>query len=184
MGLAFFAFGIFFRLQAAKSKERIDRRQEGLFILIGSRLAGVISLAATVATVVSPERMGWASIDLPLWMRWAGVGCFAVSELWLIWMFRTLGHNLTDTVVTRVKASFVSGGPYRYVRNPMYSGVLMLGISLGLALATWLVPLLVGTVFAFLAVRTRIEERNLIVRFGDTYRDYMKRTPRFFPGIN
>jgi protein-S-isoprenylcysteine O-methyltransferase Ste14 len=96
-------------------------------------------------------------------------------------MFHALGRNLTDTVVTRRDATFVDSGPYRFVRNPMYTGVLALGITLGLATGTWLIPLAAGFAFFLLAVRTRIEERFLIERFGDRYREYMSRVGRFWP---
>jgi protein-S-isoprenylcysteine O-methyltransferase Ste14 len=74
-------------------------------------------------------------------------------------MFHTLGRNLTDTVATRRDAHFVDNGPYRYVRNPMYTGVLMAEISLGLALGTWLLPLAGGLVFALFALRGEISDR-------------------------
>jgi protein-S-isoprenylcysteine O-methyltransferase Ste14 len=96
-------------------------------------------------------------------------------------MFHALGRNLTDTVVTRRDAHFVDQGPYRFVRNPMYIGILMVGMSLGLALGTWLLPLAASLMFTLLALRTRIEERYLIERFGDQYRDYMKRVGRYLP---
>lgn len=67
-------------------------------------------------------------------------------------MFRSLGRNLTNTVVTRAHVTFVETGPYRYARNPMYTGVLMIGLSLGLALGTWLLPALLGLVFAFMTL--------------------------------
>jgi protein-S-isoprenylcysteine O-methyltransferase Ste14 len=98
-------------------------------------------------------------------------------------MFISLGPNLTDTVVTRRNAQFVDRGPYRYVRNPMYSGILMIGLSLGLALGTWLLPLAATVMFAILARRTRIEEIYLIAHFGDQYRTYMTRVGRFFPRL-
>jgi protein-S-isoprenylcysteine O-methyltransferase Ste14 len=98
-------------------------------------------------------------------------------------MFVSLGANLTDTVVTRKGAYLVERGPYRYVRNPMYTGILMLGLSLGLALGTWLVPSAAAVMFLILARRTRIEERYLIERFGDAYRDYMQRVGSFFPRL-
>jgi protein-S-isoprenylcysteine O-methyltransferase Ste14 len=66
----------------------------------------------------------------------------------------------------------------------MYSGILMLGASLGLALGTWLLPLAATVMFAILAKRTRIEERYLMGRFGDEYRAYMARVGRFFPRVN
>jgi protein-S-isoprenylcysteine O-methyltransferase Ste14 len=96
-------------------------------------------------------------------------------------MFISLGSNLTDTVMTRRDAHFVDHGPYRFVRNPMYSGILIVGASLGLALGTWLVPLAGIAMFLILARRTRIEETYLVARFGDQYRSYMTRVGRFFP---
>ncbi len=101
-----------------------------------------------------------------------GVVCFGCTAAWLLWMFHTLGRNLTDTVVTRRNATFVNYGPYRFIRNPMYTGILMAGLSLGLALGTWLVPAAAGLMFTLLALRTKTEEKYLIERFGDQYRDY------------
>jgi protein-S-isoprenylcysteine O-methyltransferase Ste14 len=123
--------------------------------------------------------MGFAS--MPTGARWIGVASFACATAWLMWMFHTLGRNLTDTVVTRRDAHFVDHGPYRFVRNPMYIGFLMLGMRLGLALGTWLLPIAAGLMFTVLALRTRTEEKYLIERFGDQYGDYMKRVGRFLP---
>jgi protein-S-isoprenylcysteine O-methyltransferase Ste14 len=113
--------------------------------------------------------------------RWVGVAGLAGSVVWLIWMFHTLGRNLTDTVVTRRAAYFVDYGPYRWVRNPMYTGILLLGMSLGLALGTWLLPIAASLVFTLLALRTRTEERYLIERFGDQYRAICSASGAFFP---
>jgi protein-S-isoprenylcysteine O-methyltransferase Ste14 len=63
----------------------------------------------------------------------------------------------------------------------MYTGILMAGMSLGLALGTWLLPLAASLMFMLLALRTGTEERYLIERFGDQYRNYMKRVGRFLP---
>jgi protein-S-isoprenylcysteine O-methyltransferase Ste14 len=63
----------------------------------------------------------------------------------------------------------------------MYTGILMFGWNLGLALGTWLLPVTATLMFSILAVRTRIEETYLIARFGSQYRDYMSRVGRFFP---
>lgn len=99
----------------------------------------------------------------------------------LLWTFRTLGPNLTDTVVTRRKHTLVTSGPYQWVRHPFYvaGGILMFANSL--AAANWFILLAGTTAFLLIGMRTRIEEEKLIARFGDRYRVYMSETGRFLP---
>src|SRR4051794_41764921 len=99
---------------------------------------GLLVVGSTAAWLWRPDRFEWASWPISLGLRWIGVAGFACAVAWLMWMFHALGRNLTDTVVTRRNAHFVDYGPYRFVRNPMYTGVLMAALSLGLALGTWL----------------------------------------------
>lgn len=181
LSLTLLAVGMYHRIRAAKSGDRLDRTKEGWPTLIGVRLGGLVTFGSTGAWLGNPQWFAWAAFPMPEWARWIGVGGFAFGMTWLIWMFISLGPNLTDTVETRRNAQFVDRGPYRYVRNPMYSGILMIGLSLGLALGTWLLPLAATVMFAILARRTRIEEVYLIAHFGDRYRAYMTRVGRFFP---
>lgn len=183
ISLPFLCAAVYHRIRSQQAGESLDRTKEGWFILIGLRLSGLATLVMTTVSLRNPAVVPWAQVALPDWARWSGVACFAVSCVWLIWMFRTLGKNLTDTVVVRRAATLVDSGPYRYVRNPMYTGVLMLGLSLGLAVGTWIPAAGCALVFAFMARRTPIEERFLMERFGDEYRDYMKRTGRFLPSL-
>ena len=183
ISLTFLVVGMYHRIRAARSAERLDRTKEGWPTLIGLRLAGLATFGSAAAWLWNPLWFAWASFSVPDWARWIGVSGFALAIAWLIWMFISLGPNLTDTVVTRRNAEFVDRGPYRYVRNPMYSGILMIGPSLGLALGTWLLPLAATVLFAILARRTGIEEKYLIERFGDRYRTYMTRVGRFFPRL-
>jgi protein-S-isoprenylcysteine O-methyltransferase Ste14 len=183
LSLIFVMVGVFYRIQSQRSGERLDRTKEGWPILIGIRLLGLLTVASTIACLWNPQRFDWASLPFPVAVRWIGVAGFACSVAWLIWMFHTLGRNLTDTVVTRRDAYLVNHGPYRFVRNPMYTGIVMAGVSLGFAMATWLLPLMAILVFSLMAIRVRKEERYLIDRFGDRYRDYMLRVGRFFPRL-
>ncbi|MSV34781.1 MAG: isoprenylcysteine carboxylmethyltransferase family protein [Bryobacterales bacterium] len=183
LSLAFLVGGIYHRIRAAQAGDRLDRTKEGWPTLIGLRLAGLATFGSTAAWLWNPLWFSWARFAVPDWARWIGVGGFALGITWLIGMFISLGPNLTDTVVTRRNAYFVDHGPYRYVRHPMYSGILILGPSLGLALGTWLLPLAAGVMFVILARRTRIEELYLVAQFGDQYRTYMTRTGRFFPRL-
>ena len=157
--------------------------KEGWPLLISIRLLGLLIWASTAVWLWRPGLFAWASVAIPLEVQWIGATFFAGTVVWLVAMFHSLGRNITDTVVTRQDAQFVERGPYRVVRNPMYLGVLMLGVSLGLALGTWLLPVLAGLMFLLFALRTRTEEKYLIQRFGETYLDYMARVGRFFPKL-
>ena len=181
LGLTLVVVGGYHRVQSQRSGERLDRSKEGWPLLIGIRLAGLLMIALTAAWLWNPARFESVSQPMSEGVRWVGVTGFACAVAWLVWMFRSLGRNLTDTVVTRRDAKFVESGPYRFVRNPMYTGVLAAGLSIGLALGTWLVPVGASLTFTLLALRTRTEEKYLIERFGDQYRQYMKRVGRFFP---
>jgi protein-S-isoprenylcysteine O-methyltransferase Ste14 len=183
LSLIFLAVGMYYRIRAAQSGDKLDRTKEGWPILISLRLAGFITFGSTAAWICNPSWFFWAAFPVRDWVRWVGVGGFFIGISWLIWMFMSLGANLTDTVVTRRNAQFVDHGPYPYVRNPMYSGIVLVGASLGLALGTWLVPLCAAAMFSILARRTRTEEAFLIARFGDQYRTYMTRVGRFFPRL-
>ena len=183
LGAVFLAVGVYHRIQSQRSGEPLDRTKEGWPLLVGIRLTGLLTVASTIACLWKPAWFAWAMLPTPSGLRWVGVAGFACAVAWLTWMFHTLGRNLTDTVVTRRDAHFVGHGPYRLVRNPMYTGILLAGVSLGLALGTWLLPLGASLTFTLLAMRTRIEERYLIARFGHQYRDYMKRVGRFFPKL-
>jgi protein-S-isoprenylcysteine O-methyltransferase Ste14 len=183
IGFVFLSVGGYYRIQSQRSGERLDRTKEGWPILIGIRLLGLATLVSTALWIWKPALFQWASLPASAGIRRIGVAGFACSVAWLLWMFKTLGRNLTDTVVVRRDAHFVENGPYRFVRNPMYCGALGAALSLGLALGTWLLPAAGTAMFILFALRTRIEEEYLIERFGDQYCGYMKRVGRFFPKL-
>src|SRR5687767_1620440 len=81
--------------------EKLDRWQEGAFILFGLRLSGLPMFIGGVAWMINAQWMAWSSIGIPVWLRWAGVAVVGCSGVLLAWTFHNLGKNLTDTVVTR-----------------------------------------------------------------------------------
>jgi protein-S-isoprenylcysteine O-methyltransferase Ste14 len=176
--------GLYYRIRSQATREKLARREEGIFIMIGLRLCGLLAWIALTAYLINPAWMAWSSVALPPWLRWIGafLGLFAVPPL-LFWAFRSLGKNLTDTVVTRREHTLVTHGPYRWVRHPFYDVVFLWGLSLSLLTANWLMALLGFSAFTMMVLRTRIEEKKLIERFGAQYRTYMERTGRFFPHV-
>jgi protein-S-isoprenylcysteine O-methyltransferase Ste14 len=181
VGFVLFApIGICFRLRS-RTDERLDRLQEGWFILIGLRLLALVFMAGMVAFLIDPSSMAWASFPLPNWARWLGVVLGVATPALVIWTFRTLGHNLTDTVVTRRNATLVTNGPYRWVRHPFYLAFAIAVIGNTLLTANAFLAVFGTAAFLMIFARTSIEERKLIERFGDSYRDYMQHTGRFLP---
>ncbi len=169
------------RLKSQATGERLDRRQEGLFILFTLRPVGVAGMLGLFAYMVNPSWMAWSSVMLPYWLRWIGVALGVVAGGLLVWTLRTLGRNLTDTVVTRREHTLVTSGPYRWVRHPFYDAVALCVVANSLAAANWFLFLAGGLLFVLIMIRTRKEEENLVARFGDRYRAYMQRTGRFLP---
>lgn len=174
--------GIYHRLRA-RTGERLDRRQEGWPILLTLRPLAAAFLVGLVVFLIEPSSMAWASLHLPSWARWIGVGFGVAAGGMFIWTFRTLGRNLTDTVVTRRNAALVTHGPYQWVRHPFYLAFAMAVIANTLVADNWFLAAAGTGAFLAIVARTSIEERNLIARFGRDYEQYMGRTGRFLPRI-
>jgi protein-S-isoprenylcysteine O-methyltransferase Ste14 len=175
--------GLYHRLRA-HTGEKIDRWQEPLYILFGIRLTAAVAGVCLLAYLINPRWMAWSSAPLPVPFRWAGVVLSLLAGGLLLWMFRSLGKNITDTVVTRREHTLVTSGPYRWVRHPMYVALLLAVVGYSLAAANWLVLVLGLVVFTLLAIRSRQEEANLVARFGDDYRRYRCATGGFFPRLS
>lgn len=95
---------------------------------------------------------------------------------------KTLGEFRTIHIEIREKHSLIKQGPYRYVRHPWYSAIMLEVLSLPLipnAYYTFLVALLIY--IPLLLVRVRIEEKALIEKFGKEYIEYKKEVAAFLP---
>ena len=171
----------YFRIRSQLTGERLDRRQEGWFILISLRLVAAVGAVVMIAFLVDPSLTRWSSLPLPEWLRWSGIAIGAAAGVWVIWTFSHLGKNLTDTVVTRREHTLVTSGPYHWIRHPFYIGVAGTIAAVSLATTNWFVAVTGITVLALLIARTDREEAKLVERFGDEYRRYMANTGRFWP---
>src|SRR5262245_25619978 len=121
--IAMLAIATYYRVRSWATRERLDRRQEGWFILATLRPAGLALWVSVVTWLVSPARMEWSALAVPGWVRCLGVGIFTAGVSLLAWTLGDLGANLTDTVVTRRAHTLVTRGPYRWVRHPFYDAM-------------------------------------------------------------
>lgn len=136
---SFAPFAVYGRIRSV-TNERLDRWQEGVFILFGLRLGAVPIFLAGIAWMIDPQWMVWSSIAIPTWLRWFGITAAVCSGSLVLWTFRNLGKNLTDTVVTRRDHTLVTSGPYRYVRHPFYVAFALGVLGVSLAMANWFIP--------------------------------------------
>ena len=93
-----------------------------------------------------------------------------------------LGRGLTATPLPNAHAKLRTGGLYRYVRHPIYSGLLLTMASITLASGSVPRLLTLGVLVLLLSAKARWEETRLTQRF-EGYTDYAARTPRFVPRL-
>lgn len=171
----------YYRIQARVAGGSVSRREEGLPLLVMRAVVGLSLWAVIIAYLVNPDSMAWSALPAADWLRYGGVGLGLLGCGVLYWTLHHLGTNLTDTVVTRAKATLVTSGPYRWVRHPFYVTISLLLLSVSLIAANWLIGLLGIFILAFFVLRAPLEEQRLAERFGDEYRAYVQRTGRFWP---
>lgn len=118
---------------------------------------------------------------------WA-VAIGAIAFVAAMWVFRrthkALGRNWSITLEIRDRHELVSNGPYAFVRHPMYTSFLLMGIGQAFLLPNWVGGLagLVGFAILFF-LRVDEEERMMMETFGPQYRAYMEKTKRIIPYI-
>jgi protein-S-isoprenylcysteine O-methyltransferase Ste14 len=173
---------IYFRRKADKeSGETVSRRADGAAMLAAIRIGGLVLWLSPLVYLLAPAWMAWSRIGLPEWMRWLGAALGILCTGLIYWLFSSLGTGITATSATRKQHTLITHGPYRWVRHPLYTVGASLFAALGLLADNWFIAGLGILTFILMAVRTPKEEANLIEKFGNEYREYMKHTGRFFP---
>lgn len=161
--------------------EKISRKVDGSTFMNIIRFGGLILWLSPLVYLLNPRWMNWSKMGLPDEVRWAGIGLGILCVIGVYWLFSSIGSGITATSATREKHTLVTKGPYRWVRHPLYTIGSSMFVAFGLIADNWFIALLGILAFIAMAVRTPKEEASLIAKFGDEYRDYMKRTGRFFP---
>ena len=184
--ILFTAIGIssYFRRKADKDTgEKVSRKVDGTPMMTAIKLGGLLLWFSPLVYLINPAWMAWSKIGLPEWVRWLGVVIGVLCVFGVYWLFSSIGSGITPTSGTRRQHTLSTSGPYRWVRHPLYTIGSSLFISFGMMADTWFIAALGILTFILMAVRTPKEEANLIEKFGDEYREYMKHTGRFLPKL-
>jgi len=184
--ILFTSIGIssYFRRKADKETgEKISRKVDGSVLMTVIKVLGLVLWLSPLVYLLNPAWMAWSKIGLPDSLRWLGVGIGIVCTGLIYWLFSSIGSGISPTSATRKQHTLVTSGPYHWVRHPLYSVGSSMFISFGMMADNWFIAVLGALAFIAMAIRTPKEEANLIAKFGDEYREYMKRTGRFLPRL-
>jgi protein-S-isoprenylcysteine O-methyltransferase Ste14 len=148
----------------------------------GSR--ALITVAILVSMLIA-FYFGYVGVGaLPDWIFYAGIFLMFLGVLVRQYAIAILGSFFSLSVQIAEDHKVVDKGPYRLVRHPSYTGILITFIGLGLAVqslgAVLVLLLFFGISFGY---RMSVEERTLLSGLGSDYASYMKRTKRLIPFV-
>ena len=150
----------------------------------GSRYFNIIAIVVgtTIAAALSVNSGIYSPGGTPGTGFWVGLSIMVGGFGLRIWAVVALGASFRTTVETHAEQQVVRSGPYRLVRHPSYSGLLMMCLGCGLAVQN-LLSLAFALLLPLAAIlyRIRIEEATLAVSIGTEYRQYQLSTKKLIP---
>jgi len=106
---------VYWRVKSQSTGERLDRWQEGVFIMIALRLCGLAAIAGLIVFVSNPPAMAWSALPLPAWLRWTGVPIGALSGLLA---------GVSASALASVLASTIFKFEYQFDAGVAFMGIL------------------------------------------------------------
>ena len=153
-----------------------------------SRLSHIAPLALAIMLL-----LGWPRVGLPAlgerflpraeWVFWAGATLTGGGLWFSVWARLHLGTNWSGTVTIKKEHELIATGPYRFVRHPIYTGLLVAFVGSAVARGDWRGALAVAIALLALWRKLKIEERWLALEFGDAYEAYRRRVATLVPFI-
>lgn len=179
LGLAYFASEFLLSItRRSRSKTGISQDRSTL------RTLWIVIMVCVFAAIYAQAKWRFAALSHRELLDFLAVVFFAVGIVVRWWSIIVLGRFFTVDVTIEKDHEVVQSGPYRLVRHPSYTGVLLAFVGWGLALHNWLaLLLLLLPIFAAFMHRMNVEEVALSHALGERYRAYMQRTKRLLPFI-
>jgi protein-S-isoprenylcysteine O-methyltransferase Ste14 len=110
-----------------------------------------------------------------------GVVLVAAGLFFACWARYVLGRNWSGIVTVKDDHELIRTGPYRYVRHPIYTGLLLAFVGCAVAIDEWRGALAVIIAYVSLWRKSLLEERWMIDTFGDAYRRFRSEVPALIP---
>lgn len=165
---------------AAQNTKTTQRRETR-----GSRIGHVLlSFLAAVLLAFRNLPVPWLNerfVPETMVTYWAGLLMVLVGLAFAVWARRTLGRNWSGTVTVKQDHELIRTGPYRYVRHPIYSGILLAVLGTAVAFGEWRGLLAFILLTASLLLKVRMEERFMSESFPNEYPRYRAEVPALIP---
>jgi protein-S-isoprenylcysteine O-methyltransferase Ste14 len=164
---------------AFRTRSEAAKKDRGSLLLIRA-----VTIPGVLVLILSPRIVPAAEVRPPLVSVIVGIVIFAAGETLRVWSKVALGRYFTYTVQTSTDQPVIEAGPYRFVRHPSYTGIVLMAIGAGAVWGNWLglaaisVAILIG-----LSYRIHVEEHALLADLGDRYRAYSQHHKRLLPYI-
>ena len=147
---------------------------------------GIVIQTLSLFAVWMFPRRSYTIFPLGFWFQWLTtilVITIILVSLWTIWSaLRVLGKQWSLQARVLEDHKLVREGPYRFVRHPIYSGMLGMIVAAGLAWNHWIGFLISLVLFGIgTAIRVRSEEKLLREQFGAAFEDYKRNVPAVLP---
>jgi protein-S-isoprenylcysteine O-methyltransferase Ste14 len=146
-----------------------------------STVGVMLAIAAPLAEIAGLQPL--PLLDQPL-LRWSGVVLVFLGMAITLGSQAAMGRSWRADVDPDATTELVTSGPFRYVRNPVFSGSAVTVVGLAFVVPNVVSLLMLVAFLAGLEIQVRLVEEPYLMRVhGDAYRTYAARTGRFVPGV-
>jgi len=146
------------------------------------RFAGIRVIIVLAVLLLARVRVLRGHAVSELWLQAIGLAIFVLGLALAVWARVYLGRNWGMPMTEKTDPELVTTGPYRTVRHPIYTGIILAMVGSAIAISVyWLVAVvLLGAYFVYSAV---MEERHMARTFPGTYPRYKQSTKMLIPFI-
>jgi protein-S-isoprenylcysteine O-methyltransferase Ste14 len=172
-----------FWLVAALATKRNVQRQSSASSLVQS-VPVIAAFFLLFARHMWPHWLHWRFFpESDTALLWIGLALTAAGIGFAIWARLWIGRNWSSSITIKEQHELIQNGPYRFVRHPIYSGLLL--AFLGTAIVHGEVRGLVGFPLVVLGwgLKLRMEETFMVQQFGNAYLDYKQRVKALVPFV-
>jgi protein-S-isoprenylcysteine O-methyltransferase Ste14 len=175
--IGFWALWLLWAIWIKKAERRESRATH--FVHAGLAAAGFLLMFWDV-------HVGWLRLRLlprALWLEALGIALTLAGFAFAIWARIHLGRNWSSSVTSKVQHELIRSGPYRWVRHPIYSGLLLALFGTALVRGELRAVFSLVLVYAAWKLKSRVEEQMMTSTFGPEYTAYAGATGALFPRL-